>query len=120
MFSSSPEKRHRVGHVIGRLKSHRTHTFHRPRGRTDSVLTCAGGRLMQRTSGPDIATNGLRQPHLTRLLRCGSRLPHHVKVRCDQLAEHLSGMAEFVKGFGRLRTKASSAGTRGPHALVYG
>ena len=25
-----------------------------------------------------------------------------------------------VKGFGRLRTKASSAGTRGPHALVYG
>jgi hypothetical protein len=26
----------------------------------------------------------------------------------------------FVKGFGRLRTKASSAGTRGPHALVYG
>jgi len=28
--------------------------------------------------------------------------------------------AECVKGFGRLRTKASSAGTRGPHALVYG
>jgi len=25
-----------------------------------------------------------------------------------------------VKGFGRLRTKASSAGTRGPHLLVYG
>ena len=25
-----------------------------------------------------------------------------------------------MKGFGRLRTKASSAGTRGPHALVYG
>jgi hypothetical protein len=25
-----------------------------------------------------------------------------------------------VKGFGRLRTKASNAGTRGPHALVYG
>ena len=30
------------------------------------------------------------------------------------------GMALVVKGFGRLRTKASSAGTRGPHALVYG
>jgi len=29
-------------------------------------------------------------------------------------------MTGFVKGFGRLRTKASSAGTRGPHALVYG
>ena len=29
-------------------------------------------------------------------------------------------MTEVVKGFGRLRTKASSAGTRGPHALVYG
>ena len=29
-------------------------------------------------------------------------------------------VAAFVKGFGRLRTKASSAGTRGPHALVYG
>jgi hypothetical protein len=29
-------------------------------------------------------------------------------------------MAAVVKGFGRLRTKASSAGTRGPHALVYG
>jgi hypothetical protein len=28
--------------------------------------------------------------------------------------------ADYVKGFGRLRTKASSAGTRGPHALVYG
>lgn len=26
----------------------------------------------------------------------------------------------FVKGFGRLRTKASSAGTRGAHSLVYG
>jgi len=25
-----------------------------------------------------------------------------------------------VKGFGRLRTKASSAGTRGPQVLVYG
>ena len=25
-----------------------------------------------------------------------------------------------MKGLGRLRTKASSAGTRGPHALVYG
>jgi hypothetical protein len=25
-----------------------------------------------------------------------------------------------VKGFGRLRTKASNAGTRGPRALVYG
>ena len=31
-----------------------------------------------------------------------------------------SGTAHFVKGFGRLRTKASNAGTRGPHALVYG
>lgn len=29
-------------------------------------------------------------------------------------------MAGIVKGFGRLRTKASSAGTRGPHVLVYG
>jgi len=29
-------------------------------------------------------------------------------------------MASVVKGFGRLRTKASSAGTRGPHLLVYG
>ena len=29
-------------------------------------------------------------------------------------------MADSVKGFGRLRTKASSAGTRGPDALVYG
>ncbi len=29
-------------------------------------------------------------------------------------------MSGIVKGFGRLRTKASSAGTRGPHALVYG
>jgi hypothetical protein len=28
--------------------------------------------------------------------------------------------AATVKGFGRLRTKASSAGTRGPHAPVYG
>ncbi len=29
-------------------------------------------------------------------------------------------MTLVVKGFGRLRTKASNAGTRGPHALVYG
>jgi hypothetical protein len=29
-------------------------------------------------------------------------------------------MTGDVKGFGRLRTKASSAGTRGRHALVYG
>ena len=29
-------------------------------------------------------------------------------------------VAAFVKGFGRLRTKASSAGTRGPQALFYG
>jgi hypothetical protein len=29
-------------------------------------------------------------------------------------------MTVLVKGFGRLRTKASSAGTRGRHALVYG
>jgi len=28
--------------------------------------------------------------------------------------------AYVVKGFGRLRTKASSAGTRGPRAQVYG
>ncbi len=94
-FSSSPEKRHRVGPVIGRLKSHVMHTFYRPRGRANNVLTSAGGRLMERTSGPDFATNGLRQLHLTRLLRCGSRLPHHVEIRCDQLAEDLSGMAEF-------------------------
>ncbi len=32
----------------------------------------------------------------------------------------LTRTALVVKGFGRLRTKASSAGTRGPHALVYG
>jgi hypothetical protein len=32
----------------------------------------------------------------------------------------LSGTTAFAKGFGRLRTKASNAGTRGPHALVYG
>jgi len=29
-------------------------------------------------------------------------------------------MSAFVKGFGRLRTKASSAGTRGPQTLCYG
>jgi len=41
-----------------------------------------------------------------------------VGVNCHY--RHRVGTAISVKGFGRLRTKPSNAGTRGPHALVYG
>ena len=41
-----------------------------------------------------------------------------IGVNCH--SRHRDGTVGIVKGFGRLRTKASNAGTRGPHALVYG
>jgi Cu/Ag efflux pump CusA len=40
-------------------------------------------------------------------------------VRTGQ-SVRMGSASENVKGFGRLRTKASNAGTRGPRALVYG
>jgi len=57
-------------------------------------------------------------------VRIGGRPQENGQSRSDtgDHRHHEEGdtLSHIVKGFGRLRTKASSAGTRGPHALLYG